>query len=247
MDLQRKSLPFEVKSIDDDGTFTLYAAVLGNVDRQGEVIAPGAFQNLEAFTRDGWGDVNHAWQGLGIATIDAASEDGIGLKIVGRFHSTQDAQDVRTKAKERKERGKTVSCSIGYREVLVENEVRDEKRVRVLKAIELYEFSFVALPANTSAQVVDVKDALGTKSGRAVSKSNHEFLCDMHKCWAKHASEATTRAADFKAWLDSHAPKATDADGDDAEPDNDADDLDEKRLQLRRRAAKSRAALSTLN
>ena len=52
--LPRKSWQIEVKSVEDDGTFTIYAAVFGNEDRQGDIIEAGAFDNLDEFVKDGW-------------------------------------------------------------------------------------------------------------------------------------------------------------------------------------------------
>ena len=100
MDLQHKSLPFAIKAMGGDGpgTFELYAAVFNNVDVHRDVILPGAFKNLDAFVRDGWGAVNHCnWSDdLGVATVDAAEQDSVGLRVKGTFHSTADAQAKRT-------------------------------------------------------------------------------------------------------------------------------------------------------
>lgn len=251
-DVQRKSLPFEVKAVADDGTFEVYAAVFGNVDRQGDVIEKGAFKNLDAFVRDGWGDVNHGWADLGITTIDEATQDAHGLRIKGRFHSTPDAQLIRTKVRERRERGKTVSCSIGFRVLEDTIETRDGKHVHILKAIEIYEFSFVALPANPEATVLEAKGLIGldgartvidgVKAGRVLSRANHGKL----KAWCKgldaHGKAACTMARELKEWLDQHGPGEDEEDDEDErEPDSDEDDLDEKKSLTRGAQLKARA------
>lgn len=257
--LTRKSVPFAVKALADDGTFELYAAVFGNVDRQDQVIAPNAFTNLDAFVRDGWGDVNHAWNGLGVATIDAATQDQVGLKIRGRFHSTPDAQEVRTKVRERLERGKTAPCSIGFRVLDSAVETRDGRRIEVLKAIELYEFSFVALPANPAAGVTRIKGLIGlpeirerltaVKSGRTVSKANHARLSAWCGALDQHGAAAQQLAAEMKAWLDGHKPDQDDDDDESepgSDPGSDADDRTEKRATLKRRSLQARSRLAVV-
>ena len=41
-------------------------------------------------------------------------QDSVGLKVSGAFHSTEEAQAVRTVVRERLAAGKAVKCSIGY-------------------------------------------------------------------------------------------------------------------------------------
>ena len=52
--LRHKQYDCQFKSLDDTGRFEVYAAVFGNVDRQGDVIVQGAFKDLDKFVRDGW-------------------------------------------------------------------------------------------------------------------------------------------------------------------------------------------------
>lgn len=213
MDLCYKSLPFEVKAMGPDGpgSFELYAAVFGNVDHHRDLIVPGAFKNLDAFVRDGWGAVNHCnWGGdLGIATIDEAAQDAVGLRVKGTFHSTPDAQAVRAKVRERMERGKSVKCSFGYSILDSADELRDGMTVTMLKGLEIYEFSFVTLAANPLAGVTDVKGGvprlsdvtravMAVKAGRKVSAANLAKLKAV--CDALHSS-----AGSLKTFLDEHA------------------------------------------
>lgn len=153
-----KSLDVEVKAADEDaGTVSLYAAAFNNVDRQGEVIAPGAFANLSEFTADGWLGLAHDMRSLPVATVESAVQDGVGLLLTCRWHSTPHAQDARTTVRERKERGKSVKCSIGYTVLEDARETRDGVPVVVLKRLALYEASIVNLPANPRAEVVQAK------------------------------------------------------------------------------------------
>ena len=159
--LQHKEcLEAEFKILDDSpfGSFNGYASIFNNTDRQGEIVLKGAFADtLPSFLRDGFGALNHEWSALPIATISEAREDERGLWVKGEFHSTPDAQTVRTIVRERLERGKSVGMSIGY------NVIEDEftKDARVLKRLGLFEISLVSVPANAEAQVVGIKQTGG--------------------------------------------------------------------------------------
>jgi uncharacterized protein len=177
-DIERKTIAFDVKAGADDGegpgSVELDAAVFGNIDRAGEVIAPGAFKNLDLFVAEGWLAWQHDWDAYPIATIRSAMQDGSTLRVVADWHSTDDAQECRTVVKERVGRGKAVKCSIGYRVLEDAIETRDGMRVRVLKAVELYEASIVNLPCNPAASVVGVKgrDSADGGQSEASSKAN---------------------------------------------------------------------------
>lgn len=231
--LRYKSLPFAVQAVADDGTFTLYASVFGNLDRAGDVVVAGAFANLPEFVASGWGDVNHKHDDLGVATIDTAVQDAHGLKLSGRFHSTDDAQRLRTKIKERMERGKAVSCSIGYRVLEASSEFRNGQAITYLKKIELYEFSFVAVPANPEARVVDVKSGprwiqpqdlvervrAEVKVGRVLSTANRDRL-------ARMCDQLRGAAEELTALLEATQPAAPEACDEDpaVDPEGDSND-----------------------
>jgi uncharacterized protein len=182
MNLEHKTLALDSKA-GEDGTVELYAAVFGNVDRQGEVIAPGAFSNLPEFVKSGWLALNHEWDDLPLASIEAATQDAKGLRIVARWHNTDDAQACRLVVKERLDRGKAVKCSIGFRTTKDRWDDADGRRVRVLEEIELYEASIVNLPANPLAEVTAAKSLdliseayAGLKEGRTLSARNRDRL-----------------------------------------------------------------------
>ena len=158
--LPRKTFECEFKSDDDAaGTFELYAACFGNVDRQGDIIEPGAFDNLAEFVRDGWIALNHRSSDLPVGLPEAATQDARGLLVAGRFHSTPDGQACRTVVRERKAAGKAVKCSIGYAVNDEAYEKRDGRTIRRIKKLSVYEVSFVNLPANPVAEVTSVKGA----------------------------------------------------------------------------------------
>src|SRR4051812_6855001 len=101
--------------VGESGSLVAYVSVFSNIDHANEKIAPNAFSNLDAFEREGFLAVNHDWSALPIATIKSASQDNFGLKIQALFHGTPEAQAARVVMKERKERGRAVRFSIGYR------------------------------------------------------------------------------------------------------------------------------------
>jgi HK97 family phage prohead protease len=221
-DVRHKSLAFEVKAADDDGSVTLYCAVFGNVDLQGDVLMPGAFANLNAFVKEGWGAVNHANWGpdLGVAWVESAEQDAIGLKVVAKFHSTPDAQAVRTKIRERMAAGKSVQCSFGFNVLDAAPELRGGKTITLLKSVDIFEFSFVNKAANPMAGVASAKsEGLGlmgiddaqslieaVKAGRAVSRANHGKLSNWCGQLDEQGKAAIRMAAELKAFLDEHDP-----------------------------------------
>lgn len=243
MDLERKTLDFEVKAIDDDaGTVTLYAAVFGNLDRQGDVLEPGAFANLDEFVRDGWLDLNHRMYGLPIGTIESAIQDAHGLLITAKFHTTAEAQECRKVVKERKERGKSVKCSFGYETLDATYEQRDGDTERHLWKVNIREGSIVNLPANPMAEVTGVKgierlsdlkaELAAYKSGRVISTANRTRL-------SEHLASMRAVCQDIEKLLadtDPSKPSEDDAPSDDADGG--------KRLSLRARALRGRLNVS---
>ena len=71
------------------------AAVMGNMDRGGDVIYPGAFKKaLKGFLASGFVSLAHNWDEP-IAMPTMAKESGNMLDCEAEFHSTEDAQRVR--------------------------------------------------------------------------------------------------------------------------------------------------------
>lgn len=198
--LPRKTFAVEFKDDGGDaGEFELYAAVFGNRDRDGDIIEPGAFDNLAEFSEDGWSALNHRGMDLPVGYIVEAAQDQKGLKVRGRFHSTDAAQACRTVVKERMAAKKRVLCSIGYVTRDESFERVDGQPTRRIKRLSVYEVSFVNLPANTQAAVTSVKGAetmpetkppaTRTKAGRAISKANHDKLRALADRLGEHHSE----------------------------------------------------------
>lgn len=231
--LAYKSFDLDLKADDADGGFVGYFAAFGNVDRAAEVIESGAFKNLPDFTQDGWIGVNHDMESLPVAMITNATQDDRGLCLSGRFHSHPAAQACRAVVRERMAAGKAVKCSIGYKVLDSVQDFLAGKTVRRLKAINIFEASFVNLPCNTAAEITSAKSletampdkvltvdslkawlAAETKAGRVLSRSNHAQL----KGWHKALSDT---CVGIKSMIDQYDPDGTggEPDGDEPAPD----------------------------
>lgn len=134
---------------DDEGRFTGYAAVFGNVDLGGDVIEAGAFtktlQENPAVPILWSHDPNEP---LGVST--ALAQDSRGLKFEGQLAmDVQRAREIHSLMK----LGAVKGVSIGYRTVK-----RSFKgNVRHLQELALGEFSPCVFPMNPLAEVDDVK------------------------------------------------------------------------------------------
>ena len=161
-ELEKKSLPFEVKATEDNGIFEGYAAVFGNQDSWGDVIAPGAFKKtLRDHKKAGrmpallWQHDN--WQPIGI--WETMREDDTGLFVRGRL-LREDVYRAR-EAYALLKAGALSGMSIGYYATDYETDTRTG--VRTLKEVDLVEASLVTFPANPEARVSSVKAAgIGT-------------------------------------------------------------------------------------
>lgn len=210
--MEHKTLDLDLELKGDDagpGEFKAYFAAFGNRDKVGDVIQPGAFRNLADFVKSGWIGVNHEHARLPVAYPVSAVQDAKGLLVEGRYHSTPEAQKVRTVVRERIEAGKAVRGSIGYKATEHEKGTLDGKTIRSLKGIDLSECSFVNMACNDSAEVVHSKSLISleeireyieeVKAGRVLSAAN---LATM-RGWA---SDLTGHASEITAMCDQHDP-----------------------------------------
>ena len=146
---------FKITSEAGPGTLEGYAAVFGNVDRDNEVIVPGAFaRTIPDFKTTGFLCNGHNWKEE-LGTITDAKEDDRGLHITAEFYSTPDAQQVRQRLSEKIARGRSAGMSIGYR--VKQSERRNG--ARHLLELDLMEVSVVTVPANPQARVSAVKSS----------------------------------------------------------------------------------------
>jgi HK97 family phage prohead protease len=177
-----------------------YLSKFGELDDGGDIVPAGAYSDtIDQFLTRGFNAESHDWTfSKMIGFPVAAKEDKVGLYVKSQYHSTPDAQLVRTKAQERMAAGKGVYMSIGYEPAappifilpkdyatdipqystpdLVQQNLAKAAgfpRVRILPKVNLFEGSIVSVPMLRTAEVTHMK------SKQAVSKTIKGMFADM--------------------------------------------------------------------
>ncbi len=161
-----KAFKFDLESLNEDGEFSGYAAIFGNVDSGGDVIEKGAFTKTikEDFDR-----IKilfyHQDDDLPVGKPLELREDDKGLFIRAKISDTQKGHDIRTLLKD----GVLNELSIGYD--TIDFYYDNETHVRHLKEVRLWEVSVVPWAMNELAQINEVKSIAKTlrmevKSGK---------------------------------------------------------------------------------
>lgn len=156
--MERKDFNFETKEVREDGSFTGYLAVFGNVDSYGDVIKPGAFSKSLGDFRKKKRSIPILWQhnpDKPIGGFTTATEDDNGLLVDGKLlvGKVQQASEAHALLDARVISG----MSIGF------ETIRDKPRPeggRELLQVNLWEGSIVTFPANELARVDAIKSAL---------------------------------------------------------------------------------------
>jgi HK97 family phage prohead protease len=185
MDIERKFIDLKDLTVTEEGPghITGYRSVFGEIDEGGDLVAKGFFADaIPEYLSAGFTAHSHDWDFDKVVgyPIDA-KEDDYGLFVDSEFHSTPDAQNVRTKAIERKKAGKRVGFSFGFSisdksyieakdykdqlalyvrpDRLQANLLKAQKfdRIRILKKGEIMEDSIVTAPMNKLAMASGVK------------------------------------------------------------------------------------------
>ncbi len=147
--------PFELKALDDEGTFSGYGSVFKKKDAYSDIVAPGAFANTLAEAEKSGIMPALLWQHnptLPIGVWEDMREDKRGLKVTGRLVlETQKGAEAHALMKA----GALNGLSIGFETVT--SEADEKKRTRTLTEIKLWEVSIVTFPANDAARVQAVK------------------------------------------------------------------------------------------
>jgi HK97 family phage prohead protease len=144
--METKSLLMEVKA-DDAGAVEGYGSVFGNEDSYGDVILPGAFAASIARKKP-----KMLWQHRmekPIGVWDEVIEDGTGLRMRGRVANTAQGME----ARELVRMGALDGLSIGFQTV----GHRMQGNQRQITEIDLWEVSFVTIPANDRAVITALK------------------------------------------------------------------------------------------
>ncbi len=151
--LETKFAPITVSDIASTGIIEGYAAIFGDPDRGGDVIAPGAFSATLARRAT---SVKLLWQhdpAQPIGFWDSITEDARGLRVKGRLLT-----DIQRGAEAAAllEAGVLDGLSIGYRAI------KSDRRGphRHLTEIDLWEISLVTFPMNANARLQPQSDAL---------------------------------------------------------------------------------------
>ena len=154
--LKVRDFEFEVKGVQDDGTFNGYGSVFGVVDSYQEIVAPGAFTESLAAIQGKGRPVPVLWQhrsGEPIGAWTNLKEDDHGLWGDGKILLEAGAMEKR--AYEHMKARTVTGLSIGY---WVRESSFDEKTgIRTLTKLDLVEISLVTFPANDDARVEAVK------------------------------------------------------------------------------------------
>jgi HK97 family phage prohead protease len=193
---ERKFIDLKDLKVSDEGVGTIegYRSVFGEIDEGGDIVVKGFFADgISDYLQSGFTAHSHDWtfsEAVGFP-IDA-KEDDYGFFVKSQFHSTADAQDIRTKAKERKDAGKTVGFSFGYQvkekqyieakdykeqlpqfikpERLAANlkKAQDFSRIRILLKGDTIEDSLVTSPMQKLAIATGVKSVAETVEAKGM-------------------------------------------------------------------------------
>ena len=139
-------------------TFSGYGSVFGNIDAYGDIIEKGAFaKSLVAHAQAGTQPLmclNHqVFDSLPIGRWTSIVEDSYGLKVTGELLDTTAGRDTYTALKA----GAIKGLSIGFYPVAWAMASKSDEFRRTISEVDLAEISVVTIPANTLAQVSEVK------------------------------------------------------------------------------------------
>lgn len=184
MNMKHLSFDFNVKSLDETGTFSGYASVFGNRDSEGDVVQKGAFaRTLAEWAQKGrlppmlW--QHDRKQPIGCFTL--MKEDDKGLYVEGKLliDDIPQAKTAHALLKNKVLGG----MSVGYS---VQNWEYDKfNNILNLLELKLYEVSLVTFPANEQATVDNVKHGLPDRdvivkhlTDLGLSQKQAEAFCD---------------------------------------------------------------------
>ncbi len=172
---ERLDLPFELKSVAtlrredgaEVGVFEGLASTFGNRDMVGDIIAPGAFR--ASLTRPE--RIKMLWQHdarAPIGTWEKITETSSGLAVKGRLVlEVQQARETLALLRA----GAVDALSIGFSVPKDGASFEEDKSVRRITAVDLWEISVVTFPANPKARISRVK----TRAGAQALPSEREF------------------------------------------------------------------------
>ena len=156
-DPQFKGCLTQVKDVNESGVITFYASVFNTVDRVGDIVEKGAYKKT---IKENFKQIQHYknhYSDEMVGVVQELKEDDYGLLVVSKLIlDTQQGKETYAQYKAMAEADKSMSHSIGYYPVKVEDNP-DEDFVK-LKEILLFEVSTLTKrPAHPDATTVGIK------------------------------------------------------------------------------------------
>jgi hypothetical protein len=153
--MKHKDFAFEIKAVDETGTFSGYGSVYGVLDDGDDIVAPGCFTDSLADYRTKGRMPALLWQHDSDSPCGvylSMEEDDIGLRVEGKLAlKTQ----IGAEAYELMQMKAISGLSIGY--VTREDSWDQKTGIRTIKKADLWECSLVTFPMNDKARVSSVK------------------------------------------------------------------------------------------
>lgn len=207
---ETKTVAAALKAVDSDDPNGEFEAVLSTEteDRDGEVIAQGAFEPLPKSIPFFY---QHDWM-KGATPVGRGRPfyDGGKLKVRGKFASSARAQEIRSLVNE----GVIDAMSVGF---LNAERDRDQKGRPVVRKGDLFESSFTAIPVNRTAlitaskSVEDPDEVVAKVTALAVkSAGQDDRLQQIHDMLVDHGATCKT-VTDVKAAVQPHSTVTSDA------------------------------------
>lgn len=165
MDLEYKSIPLEVKEINDQGVYVGLASPYGNIDDGGDEVQSsiGPLNDGKSVPILYQHDTTKV---LGSQTLKntKAGIQTTGQLILDKDKDGQYMVPLAAEAYTLLKKG-LLKLSIGYRTLDYEYAVKNGQNVRLLKNIDICEVSLVTFPMNSNAVVSNVKSNIENKEG----------------------------------------------------------------------------------
>lgn len=176
----------------NEGQFTAYASVFGNIDSYGDIVVKGAFANALATWEKSGNRIpllfghNMTDPDFNIGHVVKAEEDAVGLKVTAEL----DLENPKAKQVYRMIKGRRIDqMSFAYDVIDGAPAQKDGEDVYEIRDLKLYEVSVVTVGANSETEILAVKqmpvvaDRLLTdvKAGRVLSAKNENELRSAHE------------------------------------------------------------------
>jgi hypothetical protein len=163
--IETHAFPIEFKNLSDTGESVGLASVYGNIDRQGEAIAPGAFRaSIARLAGKGLPMMREHRADLTCGVWTGFEETGGALRVTGKLLlDTQAGREAHSLARA----GALGGLSVGFSNA--KRTVAGGKRL--ITEGDLLEVSLVAIPANAEAVIEMVKSTPGPREIEAALKA----------------------------------------------------------------------------